>query len=149
MADKIIQKEEMDFENIKEEDIKGEVEFTFSKKAFESENIYCYKCKKKTKKVGIEMSLPNNYLSVRLNVFRCSICNKDYLNFEEAGKLDKLLVLSSLIEKKGVGYKRSLNFDGDNIFIRFPNELTKGVNKNSKADIIPISMDEFLVRLEK
>lgn len=71
---------------ITEKDIGEEVKFTFDKKAFESEKIYCEDCKIKTKKVEITMPIPKTALSVRLNVFRCGKCNKEYLNFKDIEK---------------------------------------------------------------
>lgn len=139
----------MKYEQITEKDIGEEVKFTFGKKAFESEKIYCSECKIRTKKVEVEMSIPKTPLSVRLNTFRCPKCGKEYLNFKEAEKLDKVLVINSIIEKHGVSYIRALNFDGDNIFVRFPTELTRGVDKKSKAEITPLSLNEFLIKIQK
>ena len=149
MANKVIQKEEIDYENLIEEDLGEEVKFTFARDAFESEEIFCSKCKIKAKKTEVEISLPRSQLYVKLYVFRCPKCNKEYLNFKESEKLDRLLVLNNIIEKHGIGYVRSLNFDGDNMFIRFPVELTRGFDRDSKAEIRPLSMNEFLIRIEK
>ena len=35
------------------------------------------------------------------------------------------------------------------MFIRFPVELTRGFDRDSKAEIRPLSMNEFLIRIEK
>lgn len=139
----------MKYDKITEKDIGEEVRFTFGKKAFETEKIFCSKCRVRTKKVEVEIPIPKTALSVRLNTFKCPKCNKEYLNFKEAEKLDRVLVLNSIIRRRGVNYVRALNFDGDNIFVRFPNELTKGFDKKSKAEIMPLSMNEFLIRIRK
>ncbi len=150
MANKVIWgNEKMNYEKISEKDIGKEVKFTFSKNAFDSEKTYCEECDVRARKVEVEMTIPKTFLSIRLKVFRCPKCNKEYLNFKEAEKLDKLLVLNNMIEKQGVSYTRALNFDGDNIFIRFPTELTRGFDKKSKAEIMPLSMNEFLIKIEK
>ena len=44
-------------------------------------------------------------------------------------------------------YERSGNFDGNNVFVRFPAQMIK--EKNVNAEIHPISQNEFFVFFKK
>ena len=149
MANKIIQKNEMNFEDIREEDIGEEVKFTFSKDAFEDKGLSCWVCKSKMKRVRTLIDLPNTDLKATIEVFRCDKCNVEYLNGKQAEKYDKVLMIAKAFSKKGFMFERSLNSDGDNYLFRFPAQLTKGWKKHQKVDINPLSATDFFVSVKE
>ena len=138
----------MEIENeLKPEDFKEEVDFEIDEEAFKSKDLHCENCNKKMDKVSIEIEIPETSLTINLESFRCSNCGKEYLNGEQASKLDRALSVSKAINKKGFVYERSGNFDGSNVFVRFPAHMIKG--ENIKAEIMPISPTEFFVNFKK
>jgi len=133
----------LDYENLKPEDIEGEeVNIKVSKDANNSE-LHC--CNKKMKKVLLEMEIPNSPYCVRFEAFKCSKCGKEFLNSEQAEKLDKILMANKIISDDTVVYERAGNFDGNNYFVRFPTQLTKHFKNKVKAEIRPLSNTDFLV----
>ena len=125
------------------------VEFEFDKNAFKTEMMHCDKCNINMEKVNIEMNLLDSPLSIKLKVFRCHKCNKEYLNFEEAKKLDKALVLLRLMSYDSYKIKKSLSFDGDNYIFRIPAEISKNFGKGSYAEMTPLSSQDLLIHLKK
>jgi len=129
------------------EDFEEEVEFEIDKDSFEAKELNCDNCNKKMDNVSIGIDIPDTSLTVHLDAFRCNKCGKEHLNGEQASKLDRALAISKAINKKGFVYERSGNFDGSNIFVRFPAHMIKG--ENMKAEIMPISPTEFFVNFKK
>ena len=136
-------KKEVDIEKLKD------AEFTFGEEAFRAKLLHCDNCNKPLKQIDTEMNLPDSFLSVRLKVFRCAKCDKEYLNFEEARKLDKALLLSRLMRYDGYKIRKSLSFDGDNYIFRIPVDITRNLGKNPHADLIPLSSKELLIHIDK
>lgn len=134
-------------DELKTEDFEEEVNFEIDKKAFEAKELYCENCDNKMNKVSVEIDIPETYLTAHLDAFRCNKCKKEFLNGEQASKLDRALAVSKAINKKGFVYERSGNFDGSNLFVRFPAHMIKG--ENIKAEIMPISPTEFFVNFKK
>ena len=134
-------------EELSEKDFEEEIKVQISKDAFKSKEFYCENCDKKMDKIFVNAEIPNTLLTIHLEVFRCEKCKKEYLNGDQANKLDRALAISKAIDKKGIVYERSGNFDGSNIFVRFPAQLIKG--KNIKAEIFPVSSTEFFVHFKK
>jgi len=138
----------MNFEDIKEEDIREEVKFEFEKDAFKDKQLHCDICNIKMKKIKILINIPNTNLKHNLEVYKCPKCNTEYLNGEQAKKFDKALVLAKALSEKGIIFERSLNNDGDNFFFRFPAQLTKGWKRYQKVDINPLTATDFLIRVK-
>ncbi len=118
-----------------------------SKDAFKSKDLHCNNCNKKMTKVSLDVDIPETSLTIHLEAFRCEKCGKEYLSGEQAKKLDRTLAIANVISKKGIVYERSGNFDGSNIFVRFPAQMIKG--DDIKAEIIPLSPTEFFVNFKK
>lgn len=138
----------METENeLKPEDFEEEAEFEMEEDAFKAQELHCDNCNKKMDKVHLDVSIPDTSLTAHLEVFKCSKCGKEYLSGEQAEKLDRALSISRAIAKKGAIYERAGNFDGSNIFVRFPAQLIKG--KEIKAEITPISTTEYFVHFKK
>ena len=123
------------------------VKFSFAKGAFQAKSMHCNVCNSKTKKVNTVISLPESSLSVNLNVFRCTKCNKEYLNFEEAKKLDKALIVSRAMRSDSYKMRKSLSFDGDSYIFRIPAEVARSLGKKPHADMTPLSSRELLIHL--
>lgn len=140
---------ESEMENL---DLEGleEVHFTFDKNAFKSQKeIHCDSCNKIIKKTITEIEIPNSTVYVRLGVFRCEKCNKEYLDFEEAKKLEKALQISKLMGDSSYKITRALSFDGDNYIFRIPVEIARNLGKKPHVDMIPLSSQDFIIHLEK
>ncbi len=132
---------------LKPEDFSEEVKFEIDKEAFKAKELHCDNCDKKMARAFLDVDIPNTSLTIHLEVFRCSKCGKEYLSGEQAEKLDRALALTKAIAKKGIIYERASNFDGSNVFVRFPAHMIK--SGNLKAEIIPISGTEYFVNFKK
>ena len=130
------------------EKLKG-AKFTFDKEAFKAKSLHCDNCNVEMKQARIEMNLPDSFLSVKLNVFRCAKCKKEYLNFEEARKLDRALLISRMTSYDGFKIRKSLSFDGDNYIFRIPVDVARSLGKHPHADMIPLSSRDLLIHLDK
>jgi len=129
------------------EDFEEEVKFEIDEEAFKTKELHCDNCNKKMAKVSLDVDIPDTSLTIHLEVFRCEKCGKEYLSGEQAEKLDRALAVSKAIERKGIVYERAGNFDGSNVFVRFPAQMIK--DKDVKAEIIPISSTEYFVYFKK
>jgi len=139
---------ESEIENM---DIEGleEAHFTFGKDAFKAKEFHCDICKEKMDLVNTEMDIPNSPIKVKLNVFKCNKCKKEYLNFEEADKLGKALQVSKFMENSSYKIRRSLSFDGDNYIFRVPIEIARNLGKKPYVEMVPLSSKDFIIHLEK
>lgn len=135
-------KKELDIEKLEDAKV------TFDKEAFRAKLMHCDTCSRVMKQIKIEMGMPDSFLSVRLNVFRCTKCKKEYLNFEEARKLDRALLVSRLMRYDNYKIRKSLSFDGDNYIFRIPVDVTRNLGKNPHADMIPLSSKELLIHFD-
>ena len=149
MANQALQKKKVKKmkDNIKEDDLMEEVEFRIDKDAFKAKELHCDTCNKKMNRVSLDMEVPETSLFVHLESFKCGKCGKEYLNGEQAKKLDRALAISNVIARKGIVYERAGNFDGSSIFVRFPAQMIK--DKKVKAEIMPLSPTEFFVHFKK
>lgn len=129
------------------EDFEEEIKVKVSEEAFKAKELHCDNCNKKMAKVFLDVALPNTSLIIHLEVFRCEKCGKEYLSGEQAEKLDRALAITKVIAKKGMVYERAGNFDGSNVFVRFPAQMIKG--RKIKAEIMPLSPTEFFVHFKK
>jgi len=134
-------------EELKPEDFEEEVDVKISKEAFRAKELHCDNCDRKMIKVSLDVEIPETFLIAHLEAFRCEKCGKEYLSGEQAEKLDRALAVTKVIAKKGIVYERAGNFDGSNVFVRFPAQLIKG--EKIKADIMPLSPTEFFVCFKK
>ncbi len=132
---------------LNEKDFEEEINVKISNEAFKARELHCDNCNKKMNQVFLDVDIPNTQLTIHIKAFRCEKCKKEYLSGEQAEKLDRALAISKTIEKKGVIYERAGNFDGSNVFVRFPAQLIK--DENVKAEIIPISATEYFVHFKK
>ena len=148
MANKTLQKnEEIDWENLKEEDLdKGEIHFEIAKDAFFDKIPCCSNCKIKMERKIISVPFINTPFSAKIETFVCKKCNRDLLNGAQAKKFDELIKIVQALSYSGFSIERSLNFDGRSVFIRLPIEFKK--YKDNKARIIPIAEKKILIEIE-
>lgn len=118
--------------------------FTFGEDAFKSKIMYCGECDRKMKSTPIDFPVSEN-IKINLSVFRCPKGHEEMLNFQDAKKLDKALILNRIVSKSAFGFKRKLSHDGDNYLFRLPSELTQG-KKHTEVTIIPLEKNEALIK---
>ncbi len=130
------------YEDVKEEDIIGEVKFKVDKNAFKGP-FTCHGKrtinKYKTKKIG--------GLDFSYEVWQCQKCKEEYVDSKQSKKLEKIWLIEKMLEDKAVEIHRAVNFDGKTYFLRFPKDVTKKWHKGITADIKLLSSDEFLVKV--
>ena len=133
------------YQNIREEDLVEDAEFEIDKDAFKGP-FTCHSRKtvlieKKTSYGDIEFAYP---------VWQCRKCKKEYLDFEQAKKYEKFLIMKKFLEGDLITIERSMNYDGKTYFFRFPKELTKNLHKKDLVDIKLLSTDGrmFLVEIK-
>lgn len=129
MAKKSVQCEKME-----------EVDFKVDKDAFKGP----FKCHGETKLSTKKIEVDGNVFSY--SVWRCTKCKKEFLDTEQAKRLEAIWVFEKLT-KDDICMRRSINYDGKMFFLRFPKELTKKWKKGSEADIKPIDSNRFIVEV--
>ncbi|MBI2207913.1 hypothetical protein HYU50_00290 [Candidatus Woesearchaeota archaeon] len=133
------------FYNLKEEEFGEEVKFKIDKDSFKGP----FKCH--GKKTGlIDKRISYGDIEFKYNVWQCKACKKEYLDFEQARKYEKFLIMKKALEDKLVTVERSMNFDGKTYFFRFPKELASNLHREDLVDIKLLSTDGrmFLVEVK-
>ena len=130
------------FYNIKDEEFGEEVKFEIDKDAFKGP-FTCHG----TKTILIEKKTSYGDLDFTYNVWKCK---KEYLDFEQAKRYEKFLIMKKLLEDELITIERNMNFDGKTFFFRFPKELTNNLHKKDLVDIKLLSTDGrmFLVEVK-
>jgi len=131
--------------DIKEEDLREDVEFEIDKDAFKGP-FTCHN--KKTVLENKKISFHN--LDFSYFVWKCSKCKKEYLDSEQGRRFEKFLIIKKLLEDNLITIERNMNFDGKTYFFRFPKELTKDWHKDDLVDIKLLSPEGkmFLVEVK-
>ena len=81
-------------EELKPEDFEDEIKVKIRKEAFNSKELHCDICDMMMNKVSLDVDIPNTSLTIHLEAFRCNKCGKEYLNGEQARKLDRSLAIT-------------------------------------------------------
>jgi|SRR3989344_4612902 len=129
-------------DDIKEEDLVEEVEFKVDKDAFKGP-FTC--CNIKTKKIKKKMSVKG--MDFDYEVWKCYKCKKEFLDSEQAERLEKIWMIEKILNEKLISIERNVNYDGKTFFVRFPMEITKGWHKGAHADIKLLSPEEFFIKI--
>ncbi|HLD12430.1 MAG TPA: hypothetical protein VJB87_02435 [Candidatus Nanoarchaeia archaeon] len=129
---------------ITKKDIMKEVKFTVAKDAFEGP-FTC--CKKITKKTHQHVSYQG--ISVDYDVWKCNKCHKEYLDTNQAKKLETFWIIQKIVDDRIITMERNINFDGKTYFFRFPKELTQHWSKHQIAEIKLIDQKTFLVEIKQ
>ena len=135
------------YSNIKEEDLGEEVKFEIDKDAFKGG--VPFKCHGKNT-ILINKKISHGGMDFAYNVWQCKKCKKEYLDFEQAKRYEKFLIMKKLLEDKLITIERNMNFDGKTYFFRFPKELTHDLHKDDLVDIKLLTPDGkmFLVEIK-
>ena len=129
--------------DIKEEDLIEEVKFEIDRDAFKGP-FNC--CNMETKKIKKRMSVKG--IDFSYEVWRCSKCKKEFLDTEQAQKLEKIWMVEKLLDEKLISIERNVNYDGKTFFVRFPIEITKKWHKGIHAYITLLSPEEFFIKIK-
>src|SRR3989344_4703140 len=107
----------MEFEDLKEEDLKEEVALEIEERAFERP-AFCVKCKRKMDAVATDFQMPGGELTLHIIASKCSKCGKELLNVKQAEKLQEMLfLLDAIKDKPRIKFERAVNYDGKSFFI--------------------------------
>jgi len=141
---------QIDYENLKPEDVEGkEIKIKVLKGAFGGQ-FHCQKCRIIMKRAHADIDLPDGELTLHMEAYKCPKCGREKLSGEQAEKLDQYLTLIDALKNKAkFRFRRAMNFDGNNWFVRFPNELTQEWKKNIESDIVPLTASDYLIHLHK
>lgn len=120
-----------------------EIKFEINKNAFKGP-FRC--CNKKTVKKGKKIVLEN--IEFSYEVWQCSKCKKEYLDSEQAKRMEKFWTIEKLLKDDLISMERSMNYDGKAYFFRFPKEISKNFTKDSCVDIKIINPETFLVEVK-
>ena len=129
-------------DDIREEDLIEEVKFEIDKDAF-SGPFKCHNAN--TKLADKKLSVNGNVFSYK--VWKCAKCGKEYLDTEQAKRLEDIWTIEKLLKDEALAMKRSVNFDGKMFFIRFPKEFTKKWKRGQHADIKFVDSKRFIVEI--
>lgn len=134
---------EVDYENnIREEDLEGEVEFTveLDRKA----PACCPDCDVEMIPTTLNMKR-GNIMFLDVDAYKCPKCGKELLDIDIASKLEREFALRHTDEKEAQEMK--IVFDGRDYLIRFPKALSQILSKKSTVKLLPVSKDEFLLKI--
>lgn len=131
MANKIIQKK------------MKRVYFEIDKEAFKGPFTCCNKKTKIMNKKIICKGFEFNY-----DVWYCDKCKKEYLDSEQAKRLERFWMIERLLKNELISMERHMNYDGKTYFFRFPKELSKKFNKTTYVDIKLINPETFLIEVK-
>ena len=83
-------------------------------------------------------------------MWQCRKCKKEHIDFEQARKYEKFLIMKKLLQDKLITIERNMNYDGKTYFFRFPKELASNLHKKDLVDIKLLSTDGrmFLVEVK-
>ena len=135
------------FYNIKDEEFGKEVKFKIDENSFKGGMPF--KCHGKNS-ILINKKVSFNGFEFTYPVWQCSKCKKEFLDFEQAKRYEKFLIMKKLSEEEPITIERSMNYDGKTFFFRFPKELTGNLHKEDLVDIKLLSTDGrmFLVEIK-
>ncbi|GEM_PF-2756178 len=133
-----------DEDEIREDDVLEEVSFEIDKDAF-NKPVKC--CNRNPAKISRKIVYSN--LEFNHFLWQCPKCKKEYLDFEQAKKLERFWAVQKLLEGHTISMERTMNYDGKAYFFRFPKELTNGWHKGDAVDIklITPANNAFLVEI--
>src|SRR3989338_7633425 len=133
------------FYNLKDEEFGEEVKFEIDKDAFKGP-FTCHG--RKTALIEKKTSYGN--IDFTYNVWQCRKCKKEHIDFEQARKYEKFLIMKKLLQDKLITIERNMNYDGKTYFFRFPKELASNLHKKDLVDIKLLSTDGrmFLVEVK-
>lgn len=134
---------EMDYENIGPDELTGE-EVTFEVQLDSKTPAYCIDCHIKMEPIEIDVKR-GNLMILNVNAYKCPTCGKELLDVETASQVEREFALR---HAEGIkGYEVKISSDGRNYLIRFPKELSDTLSSKKTAKILPIDVDEFMIKV--
>jgi hypothetical protein len=131
-------------EEITVEDLGEPVEFEIAESAFKGPfTCHDIKTQRRTKQMVVK-SIAFSY-----EVWECPRCKREYLDREQAQRLEKIWLMEKLLQEKTIHFDRTINYDGKAFFFRFPKEITNHWHGGMKAHLELLTTNEFLVRIEE
>ncbi len=79
--------------------------------------------------------------------FVVELDRKELLDIDVASKLEREFALRHLDKWEREAEEMKIVFDGSDYLIRFPTALSQIVSKKSSVKLLPISEDEFLLKI--
>ncbi|MBI4140400.1 hypothetical protein HY485_01040 [Candidatus Woesearchaeota archaeon] len=138
----------MELENLNEADFGEEVHVDIKEEAFETAR--CTKCNRKMREIITDFELPGRELTLHISASKCQKCGKEMLNGRQAEKFQYMLLLIDAVKDNAkIKFERAMNYDGKSFFIRFPQELTAGWDKDMVTEIMPITNNELVIHVHK
>ena len=133
---------EVDYENIREEDLEGEVEFgvELDRKA----PAYCPDCDVEMIPTTINVKR-GNIMVLDVEAYKCSKCGKELLDIDVASKLEREFALRHTDEREA--HEMKISFDGRDYLIHFPKTFSQTLSKKSSVKLLPVSKNEFLLKI--
>ena len=131
-------------DDIKEEDLKGEVEFVVE--LDRKTPAYCPDCEVEMAPTTVNVKR-GNILFQDVDAYKCPKCGKELLDIDVASKLEREFALRHLDKWEREAEEMKIVFDGRDYLIRFPKALSRIVSKKSSVKLLPISKDEFLLKI--
>ncbi|MBI2134969.1 hypothetical protein HYU09_03185 [Candidatus Woesearchaeota archaeon] len=135
------------FYNIKDEEFGEEVKLKIDESSFKGG--VPFKCHGKNS-ILIDKRVSFNDFEFTYPAWQCSKCKKEFLDFEQAKRYEKFLIMKRSLEQNLITIERNMNFDGKTFFFRFPKELTNNLSKKDLVDIKLLTPDGrmFLVEIK-
>lgn len=103
-------------------------------------------CYEPAKKVIKKMSY--NGLDYSNDIWQCGVCGKEFIDSQQAQKMEKFLFIEKLLNGNLISMKRKMNFDGKTFFFRFPKEISQNWGRDSSAEIKIVTPETFLVEVK-
>jgi YgiT-type zinc finger domain-containing protein len=113
---------EEDYEIIKMEELEGEVKVELDRKA----PVYCTDCDIEMTPTTINVKRGNIVIQ-DVEAYKCLKCGKELLDIDVASNLEREFALRHLI--------------------RFPKVFAQTLSKKSSVKLLPVSKDEFLLKI--
>ena len=135
------------FYNIKDEDFGKEVKFKIDEGSFKGGRPF--KCHGKNA-VLTDKKISYDDIEFAYTVWQCKTCKKEYVDFEQAKRYEKFLIMKKLLDDNLITIERNMDYDEKTYFFRFPKELTNNLHKEDLVDIKLLSTDGrmFLVEIK-
>ncbi|CAD6492045.1 MAG: hypothetical protein CHKLHMKO_00223 [Candidatus Argoarchaeum ethanivorans] len=129
-------------EDIREEYLKGEVEFVVE--LDRKTSAYCTDCEVEMMPTTINVK-QWNIMFLDIDAYKCPKCGKELLDIDVASKLEREFSLRHIDEMKAEEMK--IVFDGRDYLIRFPKALSQILSKKSSVKLLQVSKDEILLKI--
>ncbi len=133
---------EVNCEDISDEDLEGEVEFEVE--LDREAPVYCTDCDIEMVPTTINVRR-GNIMFFDVEAYKCPKCGKELLDIDIASRLEREFALRHTDEREAQEMK--ISFDGRGYLIRFPKALSQTLSKKSSAKLLPVSKDEFLLKI--